>query len=188
MVCRENKARSTAIRLAKEMCKAQGLGSLHDRELQSAIHERQHHFDGAPPMTTEQQIAFVEGLCQQIENDPSTSDREKYRQSRLAGLPDGRRDLGEAVDERGRLYVEVVIAELLGDRLATDGSHVPDRTVPEILLSSFGERDFADSGDGRRGPRSAKKVVERFQNPAAVSLRSLQRISEYASREWSSTA
>lgn len=81
MVCRENKARSTAIRLAKEMCKGQGLGSLHDRELQSAIHERQHHFDGAPPMTTEQQIAFVEGLRQQIENDPSIPDREKYRQS-----------------------------------------------------------------------------------------------------------
>ncbi|MEE2031847.1 hypothetical protein [Rhodococcus chondri] len=32
-------------------------------------------------MTTEQQIAFVEGLRQQIENDPSISDREKYRQS-----------------------------------------------------------------------------------------------------------
>ena len=81
MVCRENKARSTAIRLAKEMCRAQGMGTMHDRELQSAIHERQHHFDGAPPMSTEDQIAFVQGLRQQIENDPSISDREKYRQS-----------------------------------------------------------------------------------------------------------
>lgn len=81
MVCRENKARSTAIRLAKEMCKAQGHGTLHDRELQSAIHERQHHFDGAPPMTIKDQIAFVEGLRQQIENDKSIPDREKYRQS-----------------------------------------------------------------------------------------------------------
>ncbi len=81
MVCRENKARSTAIRLAKEMCKAQGYGVMHDRELQSAIHERQHHFDGAEAMSTEEQIAFVQGLRQQIENDPSISDREKYRQS-----------------------------------------------------------------------------------------------------------
>lgn len=79
MVCRENKARSTAIRLAKEMCKAQGYGVMHDRELQSAIHERQHHFDGAPEMTREEQVAMVKGLRQQIENDPSISEREKYR-------------------------------------------------------------------------------------------------------------
>lgn len=79
MVCRENKCRSTAIRLAKEMAKAQGYGVMHDRELQSAIHERKHHFDGAPDMTVDQQIAFVAGLRQQIENHPGIPDREKYR-------------------------------------------------------------------------------------------------------------
>lgn len=81
MVCRENKARSTAIRLAKELCKAQGHGVIHDRELQSAIHERQHHFDGAPDMSTDEQAAFIEGWRQQIENDPSIPQREKYRES-----------------------------------------------------------------------------------------------------------
>ena len=63
------------------MAKAQGFPPMHDREFQSAIHERKHHFDGAPEMTVDEQIAFVQGLRQQIENSPSISDREKYRVS-----------------------------------------------------------------------------------------------------------
>ncbi|MFI9507168.1 hypothetical protein [Nocardia sp. NPDC052566] len=87
MVCRENKCRSTAIRLAKELNRAQGWAPLHDRELQSALHERTHEFDAAPDMTTEQQIAFVKGLRQQIENDQDLSEQEKYRIShRQPGL------------------------------------------------------------------------------------------------------
>jgi hypothetical protein len=37
-------------------------------------------------------------------------------------------------------------------------------------------------------PMPAKNAFARVQNAAAVSLRSSSRISEYATREWSSTA
>ncbi len=81
MVCRENKARSAVMAIQKTLCHAAGNGSMHDREFQSAIHERTHEFDGAPPMNREEQIAYWEGLKTQVEQYEHINDADKYRVS-----------------------------------------------------------------------------------------------------------
>lgn len=79
MVCRENKGRSAVMGLHKALLRRQGYTNFDDHEFQSGIHEFGHAYAGAGAPPHEQQVEFLQGLRQQVENDPHISDAEKFR-------------------------------------------------------------------------------------------------------------
>lgn len=79
MVCRENKGRSAVMGILKRQMPPDA--DYRDHEFQSAIHEHGHAFSGADDPSPQEQRDFLRGLRQQVINDPSISDAEKYRQS-----------------------------------------------------------------------------------------------------------
>ncbi|MEV8335662.1 hypothetical protein [Streptomyces niveus] len=81
MVCRENKGRSAVIGYQKHLLKQLGYKDYDDFELQSGIHEFGHQYEGFPKPTKKEQIAFLNGLKQQIESDPLISQADKYREN-----------------------------------------------------------------------------------------------------------
>lgn len=82
MVCRENKARSTYMGITKHYLRQAGLGDFDDHELQSMIHDKRHDFEGAGTPSVEEQVCFLKGMRQQILNDPTLSDAQKFRPDR----------------------------------------------------------------------------------------------------------
>lgn len=81
MVCRENKARSAVMGTLKRMMAKAGYSDYKDHEFQSAIHEYGHAFAGADDPTREEYEDFLRGMRQQVINDESIPDQEKYRVS-----------------------------------------------------------------------------------------------------------
>lgn len=82
MVCRENKARSAVMGLEKHLY-AQSHGGRRepDSVFQSSLHEYGHAFEAVDNPTREQYHDFLVGFRQQLVNDPSIPDAEKYRHS-----------------------------------------------------------------------------------------------------------
>ncbi|MGW7316311.1 hypothetical protein [Streptomyces sp. NPDC054865] len=81
MVCRENKGRSAVIGYQKHLLRQLGYTDYDDFELQSGIHEFGHLYEGYPKPDKKQQLAFLQGLKQQIESDPRITSADKYRDS-----------------------------------------------------------------------------------------------------------
>ncbi|MFI5749083.1 hypothetical protein ACIBBE_24825 [Streptomyces sp. NPDC051644] len=81
MVCRENKGRSAVIGYQKHLLRQLGYKDYDDFELQSGIHEFGHQYEGFPAPTEKEQLAFLNGLKQQIESDPRITQADKYRES-----------------------------------------------------------------------------------------------------------
>lgn len=79
MVCRENKGRSAAISVMKHMMRSLGITSYRDWEAQSLTHEMGHRFAAAPDPSREELIAMWKGMRQQVLNDPTISDADKFR-------------------------------------------------------------------------------------------------------------
>ena len=79
MVCRENKARSAVMGTLKRMMSSKGYADYKDFEFQSAIHEYGHTFQGADNPSPQEYQDFLRGMKQQVINDPSINDAEKYR-------------------------------------------------------------------------------------------------------------
>lgn len=79
MVCRENPARSAIMGLTKDIAREQGLGYMADHAYQSSIHELAHEYDGAPNLSTTEQIRLVEGVKAKVIADPTISESRKYR-------------------------------------------------------------------------------------------------------------
>lgn len=107
MVCRENKARSAVMGYEKHLMRQMGYSDYRDFEFQSAIHEYGHQYTGSPDPSPDTYEQFLHGARQQIINDPSISDADKYRQSdRQPGLVTRLDQEIERVrtgkDERGR--------------------------------------------------------------------------------------
>ncbi|MEV8544517.1 hypothetical protein [Streptomyces sp. NPDC051572] len=81
VVCRENKGRSAVMGYQKKLLKQMGYHDYDDFELQSGIHEFGHEYEGFPKPSREDQLTFLKGLKQQIENDPNINQADKYRDS-----------------------------------------------------------------------------------------------------------
>lgn len=81
MVCRENKGRSAVMGLLKRQMASRGYSDYRDYEFQSAIHEYGHTFQGADEPSPEEYRDFLRGARQQVVNDTTIPDAEKYRQS-----------------------------------------------------------------------------------------------------------
>ncbi|MDW4912444.1 hypothetical protein [Streptomyces californicus] len=81
MVCRENKGRSAVIGYQKHLLRQLGYTDYDDFELQSGIHEFGHQYEGFPAPSKKEQLAFLNGLKQQIEGDPRISSADKHRES-----------------------------------------------------------------------------------------------------------
>lgn len=81
MVCRENKARSAVMGYEKHMLRQMGFTDYKDFEVQSAIHEYGHAHSGASDPSPEEYEAFLRGFKQQVVNDPSIGEADKFRQS-----------------------------------------------------------------------------------------------------------
>lgn len=82
MVCRENKGRSTGIGLTKHWLHQAGLGDFEDSEIQSMLHDKRHDFEEAKTPSIEEQAYYLKGLRQQVLNDPTLSDAQKFRPDR----------------------------------------------------------------------------------------------------------
>lgn len=81
MVCRENKARSAVMGVCKEVL-AQQIGHReHDSFFQSTIHAQGHTYAGAQNPSREEYMAFLQGMRQQVIDNPSIPDESKYRVS-----------------------------------------------------------------------------------------------------------
>lgn len=81
MVCRENKARSALMGMLKRTMQNAGYSDYKDFEFQSAIHEYGHQFAAADNPSREDYLDWLRGMRQQVINDPSINDAEKYRVS-----------------------------------------------------------------------------------------------------------
>ncbi|MFJ9379350.1 hypothetical protein [Streptomyces sp. NPDC101455] len=81
MVCRENKGRSAVMGYQKKLLQQLGYKEYDDFELQSGIHEFGHEYEGYPRPSKEDQLTFLKGLKQQIENDPNINYADKHRDS-----------------------------------------------------------------------------------------------------------
>lgn len=79
MVCRENKARSAFMGYEKHLLREMGYHDARDYEVQSSIHEYGHAYAGADNPSAEEYQAFLQGARQQIMNDPTISEADKFR-------------------------------------------------------------------------------------------------------------
>lgn len=87
MVCRENKGRSAAMGYEKHMLRQMGFKDYRDFEVQSSIHEYGHTYSGAANPSRTEQEAFLLGFRQQVVNDDTIGDGDKFRVSdRQPGL------------------------------------------------------------------------------------------------------
>lgn len=88
MVCRENKARSAIIGVNKILTARHNGGRVeHDSLYQSQLHANGHTYAGSPDPSPQTYMAWLQGARQQIIDDPTISDAEKFRQSqRQPGL------------------------------------------------------------------------------------------------------